>query len=157
MRLPDLWNDSTGHKAWLVRRARPEWNACIDFWYVRMQGYHPMLEWFVVIVSHLRDHPGAPKANKNQSSSTHEIVIAAIDPEEYLFDELDPDDESKFKLQMPLEIVHQLSNVNDTIASEIGRATVKWIMSDELSPDRECFHDWLKTFNTWTAELRNQL
>jgi hypothetical protein len=151
MRAPDFKFPATGHQAWLVKRVSPVWNACVGFWYVRMQGYHPMLEWFVVIVSHLRNEPGAPKANKNQTSSSHEIVIAAVDPELYLFDELDPDDETKFKLQMPLEVVHQFNNLEDRQVLAIGAETVLTIVSDRIKPDREKFHDWLKLFNEWSV------
>lgn len=149
MRAPDL--SFNGHDAWFVHNAGPQWNACVAFWYVRLKDYHPMLEWFAVIASHLRDEPGAPKANKNQSTSSHEIVIAAVDPEPFLLEEFDPDSKNSFKLLMPLEIVHQFSNITDDQAQIIAILTVDELTDRKLSPDRDQFHDWLKMFNEWVA------
>lgn len=141
-------DDREPYEVWDVDlTSRPGWNACIGYTAIKLLDYHPMLEWFVVISSHLRDEVGAPKANKLQSSSSHELVIAAIDPEPWLLKVYHPLGEPPPKLQMPLEVVHQFSNLTDDKMMFIHREVVDTVLCHELSPDREQFHDWLRLFN----------
>lgn len=150
MRQPDV--EAGGNKAWLVKQNGPAWGACLAFWYIKLKNYHPVLEWFVLAVSHLRDIPGAPKAHKQQHTSTHELVIAALNPEPLLFIDLDPDNASLVtKLISPAEINQQFSNITDENAMQLSNMAVNTIILKLMRPDRANFHDWLKLFNKWIA------
>lgn len=146
--------DPSTYEVWDVDVSnRQGWGACLCYSAIRLRNYHPMLEWFVVVASHLRDAKDAPKANKQQSSATHELIIAAIDPEPWLLKEYDPLVEAPPKLLLPLEIVHQFSNLNDAQMMMIMREVVDTLLSRDLNPDREQFHDWLRWFNKLAATV----
>lgn len=60
-------------------------SALIGCW-IFYSPVNPMLDYYVVMLSHLRDIDGMPKAHKQQASSAYELGIHALNPEQALPD-----------------------------------------------------------------------
>ncbi len=143
-------------KAWEVPQKGPGWEACLQFYYVRLDNYHPMLKWFVVIVNHLRHEVGDKGAppSKQSADCTHEIVVASVDPEVYLFDEIDPETFKGLKLLEPLEVWHQLQGLNDTLARTLGQLVVTELTNGLRDPNHEDKAAWTNFLQDKQRNLR---
>lgn len=141
MRSPDMTGDCGS--AWAVTPKGTNWGHNVAFYYVNLPRFHPMLQWFLVITNHLRDVPGMQKAAKNSADCTHEVVIAAIDPETYLFEDVDPDSLNKLSILEPLEVNHQFSGLTDDVMSPLTVGIVTELINGQLPPDRDAIVKWV--------------
>lgn len=155
MRPPDMTGDFGS--AWSVVPKGNGWAQNLTFYYVNLPRFHPMLQWFLVIANHLRDVPGSPPASKKSADCTHEVVIGAIDPEMYLFEEVDPDTFNKLKLIEPLELNQQLSSLTDKVIEPLTAGIVSEIIHGRIPPDKDAIVQWVdylhyaqKLYKTWS-------
>lgn len=151
MRKPDVAGAAGG--AWLVPQTGKGWEGCLSFHYVHLPAYHPMLQWFVVVLNHLRESEGVMPTKKT-AACTHEVVIASVDPEVYLFDEIDPDSFSKLRLLEPLEVWHQFQGLADPTAQEINKGILFQLVSGALQPNHECGAEWNAYLHNLEASLK---
>jgi hypothetical protein len=128
--------------AWRVRlqpigeRAVPDWNATLDFFIVRAEGAHPFWDhWFVSVV-HLRPIDGVPPAHISKPGMTHELIIAALNPELPL-PSLDADHAGwKANWLTPVDVIEQFAAKDDAVAQQILELAVQAIVGGFASPDQ---------------------
>jgi hypothetical protein len=81
------WGNGMKYEAFSTRldpvgkRKTPDANASLCRWMMRLPGQHPLWSRYVLTMAHLRDIPGVPPAKKVFRDATHEIIVAAIDPD----------------------------------------------------------------------------
>lgn len=136
--------------AWNVMPEDPAWNACVRLFYVRLDTYHPMLKWFVIAVSHLRDIEGTKPAAKEAPDKTHEFLLGAIDPEDFLFEDFDPENPKSFKFLPPLIVYYQQNRLTDSNAICVADRLAQDLVDGVLIPDEFTRKVWINAINDYS-------
>lgn len=140
--------------AWNVMPDDPAWDACVRLFYVKLDTYHPMLKWFVIAVSHLRDIPGAKPAMKEAPDKSHEFLLGAIDPEDFLFEDFDPSNPQKFKFLPPLIVYYQQNRLTDSTAIRVADRLAQDLIDGVLVPDELTRVAWVNAINDYSRWAR---
>lgn len=148
-----------GH-AWRVPlwRTDPAHEACLAVWLVEAPGYHPAWSRWLMNLIHLRDIPGVKPAHRKFPSATHELVIAALDPESY--GEHDaviagtPPKDFGWQHLTPIDVIEQFEVPADQMAVRIAELSVGCILDGKLSPDQDYRRVWHDVLATTAQHLR---
>ncbi len=102
-------------------------DGMVDMWFINLPDFHPMLRWFAVCEWF------------DSSVNTTTVYTYAVDPESYLFQDIDVDDFNKQKISfLPTEIVkHDLPKVTRASHAAIVESFVKAFINGQLQPDEE--------------------
>ncbi len=112
-------------KAW---RSTARDHEMIDMWFINLPDFHPMLQWFTVC-----------EWIEYADGQTTTVFAYALDPESYLWQDVDPD---KFKEQkitfLPTEILkHSLSKKSVVTHPVLLAAFVQALTEGQLQPDED--------------------
>lgn len=139
-------------------RPNPDTVASLDRWTLFMPGPSPAWNYYCVLGVCLRDFPGVKPAHKKSPEMTHEIIVAAMDPD---FPQ-ENIDKGGISLLDPLNYVHQFVAPSDEMANKVLEAVTRGFLEGQLviepqgvSGARELFADFVKKSldNLATEEL----
>ena len=137
--------DAILHKQQLKGRAPPrELNIC--GWLAFAPYSHPIWPCVAVNCISLRDVPGWPPAVIHLEGATHEVFVAACDPDHPL-----AVDESAKTLQ-PLNFAGQFICASDGEARDLVDQAVRDICDGTLNPDTDHRHAWFARFSRSNAK-----
>ncbi len=102
-------------------------DGMVDMWFINLPDFHPMLRWFTICEWF------------DSSVNTTTVYMYAVDPESYLFQEIDVDNFNKQKISfLPTEIVkHSLPKATSSSHAAIVESFVKAFLEGRLQPDEE--------------------
>jgi hypothetical protein len=142
-------------RAWQVRlppvgqRGAPQFDGTLDAYLLHRPGAHAFWDHWLVSVVHLRPIDGVPPAVLQAPTSTHELLIAALDPQTAL-PTLDVTDLTTWRphLLRPFDVMEQFSAANDAIAADVFDVAIRTIVEHGASPDQ----DWRGWWRSMIAE-----
>lgn len=143
-------------RAWRLRmppvghRHRPDNDATVDAFIVRVPGAHIAWDHWMVSLIHLRPIDGVKPAEIRVGDATHEFMILALNPEEPL-PGLDVDENFHPAWLSPIDVAEQFTAANDAVAAEIGELAVRTIVDGYASPDQD-WRAWWKNAIATTAQ-----
>lgn len=135
----DLVAITAAHLAKHGRSAPLALNPCA--WIAHAPYSHPIWPCVAVNLISLRDFPGWPPAVVNLPDATHEVIVAAIDPDEALHVDRQP------KFLYPLNFVGQFVAASDDEAREQIDQAVRDICDGKLNPDTDNRQAWVDRFS----------
>ncbi|MDE2100445.1 MAG: hypothetical protein KGL39_24550 [Patescibacteria group bacterium] len=106
----------------------PATQATISQWLLTCPGQSPMWERYLISLIHLRDIEGVKKANFQRPGMTHELLIAALNPEKKL-DVLDPE---TWSFLTPLNLVEQFKMHDDASALALFEHCIDNVLEGRL-------------------------
>jgi hypothetical protein len=122
-------------------------------WLVNAPGAHPLWQWWVVALIHLRPIEGVRPAHKRYPEAEHEFIIFSIDPESC--PEPDPEKAAEgYPHLVPIDVVEQFHGVGDHDAKRICESAVRAIVGGVLSPDQDYRGAWKKCIEGTVAHYR---
>lgn len=140
----------SGGQAWRIRlppvgqRARPDHDATVDAWIVRVPGAHVCWDHWALTVVHLRSIAGVRAAHRHVPEATHEFLILALNPEK----PLPPLDAAHAGFQIhwltPIDVCMQFMARSDAVAAEILELAVTSIVDGHASPDQDWRPWWTR-------------
>jgi hypothetical protein len=139
--------------AWMYSPETAGWEACIRLYFVHLDAYHPILKWFVVACAHLRDEPGLSPASRETPDKTHEFIVAPVDPENYLFEDFNPDEPKVFAIYPPYVLNYQHGKLSDVSACSITDKLVTQMTDGEQIPDEDTRKHWIDSIIDHTRWL----
>ena len=123
---------------------RPDWDANCGMWLINVPGCHPFWSWWIVSAVHLRPIEGVKPARLQRPTSTHELMILALNPE---CGEPDPNDyhawvdrqraEKRAHFMTPADLSHQVDAATDEMVTEVCRLLVKAFCDGGSGPDQD--------------------
>lgn len=132
---------------------QPGWSACLGFWLMDIVGAHPFWSWWYVTVIHLRPIPGARDAALRVPGATHEVVIAALNPElgepPLAFVPF-----HGYGAMTPFDLMHQVAGLEDADAQRIGGLVVRACVDGLISPDQDHRARWERMLDATAACVR---
>lgn len=135
MRTPDQMGKAG--QAWRLVASNPI--ACLEGWLVQRPGAHPLWEWWVASVVHLREEPGLPPAAKSYPKAQYEFQIRTLDPEF----RADPDLwDLGYRFLEPADVIEQFHGVTDDQARFVCTESVRRIVDGGISPDSDYRSSW---------------
>lgn len=135
------------HAVPLPERTRSAWRVDafithtpfgVATWLVHCPHLHPAWSYWLVSLCHLRDVEGMPTAIITRPTSTHELLILALDP-------ASPPDPDRADTMQPLQgpcVLEQFGPVTDDEARAALEELMLAVVRDELSPETEWRSDW---------------
>lgn len=134
------------------QRERPDHDASLSAWLVCCPGAHAFWEWWTCGVYHLRPIEGQSKpATLNFPGASHEFMFAAIDPT----GGPPPLTGGRFSLLMPLDLVHQVTGIDDKTAGHILDLSIAAIMQGTMSPDSDYAERWAKLLDGTVSHFKS--
>lgn len=137
-------------KVYEATKTRKGAGCAVALWVVFAPWAHPHWAYYSISTCHLRDEsPEAPKAKIHLPSATHEIIVAALDPQRVpnltnpLATRLEP---INFAGQWIAQARPNPVDL-DLAAAKKTRETVEEIMRGELSPDTDFIGQWVARFS----------
>lgn len=124
---------------------QPE-SATIGAWLVEATQAHPLWNYHVVTLVHLREGPGLPAPLFDRPGATHELVVAALNPD--YEDTVDPALMSTLYLLTPPDAVEQLVAADDDHAIAIAEEAVRRCVDGTLIPDSDYRQIWRHVVRT---------
>lgn len=106
-------------KIYEITDQRAKQAASLAGWLMLLPGAHPLWNWYLLNVIHLRDIEGMPPAVKAEVSHTHEIIVVALDPER---GRPDPANAESWQHLVPVNHAVQFAASNDGDAIDLGYA-----------------------------------
>jgi hypothetical protein len=144
-------------KAWRLTMPPPgerplrDHDGTVGGFIVNAQGAHPFWDHWMISVVHLRPIEGVQPATIVVEGATHELMIAAIDPELPL-PSLDAATESwRVHWLRPIDVLEQFQAKDDAVAHQILELAVQAIVGGYASPDQD-WRRWWKNAVASTAE-----
>jgi hypothetical protein len=132
----------------------PAQTASIAGWLVNVRGAHPMWEWWMVSVVHLRPIEGAPPAQKKYPTAEYEFMIFSINPEKC--PEPDPAKaDDGYPHLVPIDVVEQFHGVSDKQAARICEDAVRAIVRGLISPDQDYRSAWNRAIQVTAEHFRS--
>lgn len=131
------------------------WPASVASWLLRCPGQSPAWEHYALDVVHLREVPGAPAPVVSVPGATHEVILAALDPEL----QPEPTNPVKWSRLHPLNAVEQVQLPDDDAAVGLlamcAQAVVDGILPAE-PPLSGQVEPWRSTLIKSAAHLRGE-
>jgi hypothetical protein len=113
----------------------------LPLWVVHAPNAHPVWSCYIIACVALAPVPGLPDAKIYMPGATHEVFVAALDPD--LIPELD----GIPQMLRPLNFAGQFIEVsNDAAATRVQQA-VQDVVDGALNPDTDFCHDWVTRFS----------
>ncbi len=164
MRAPDV-NGTAGWRAWRSPTRSAEAPASLATYLLHCPGAHFAWSYWWLGLVHLRELPGIPPAKLHFPEATHELMWAAINPEECPAP--DPDAPPWPYLQ-PFDLIEQFQVQSDQHAAQIAYAVVRAIvfgypveitvagatLRGRASPDQDFRGVWAKTIQATAKHHR---
>jgi hypothetical protein len=137
------------------QRGRPDADGTVDYWLVRAPHAHPLWAWYIVGVVHLRPIDGVRPAEVRRPGATHELMIAALDPEKPL---PDPDQMGRGEgpspaILRPIDVVHQFGVRDDADALQVCEAAIQAIVHGSISPDQDWRSRWREAIDETVTHI----
>jgi hypothetical protein len=135
-------------RAWLINFSHPSWSqtklgACVALWVIEAPSAHPAWHSYVMSLIHLRPIPGLEPPIMYVADATHEMVLAALDPDKPRQPAIDGCD--LWPLNPP-NFAAQFTAENDAAAMAHCEQSVRAIVAGQLSPDTDHTHAWIDRF-----------
>lgn len=132
-------------RAWLIDTSKFEkaFPACIALWMVEAPWAHPFWHSYIISLVDLKERESdEEKPTLYFPTATHEFMVLAIDPRKKRMQAFEM--VSDFCLHPPNFSAQMTSD--DVQAAKLIEATVKEILSGDLSPDTDFTHEWVRRF-----------
>ncbi|SRR6266568_118144 len=150
----DLQNpDFSGEKgrAWDLSGLRREGiditkTAALGGWLIEAIEAHPLWNYHLATLIHLRDIPGVPPANKKRPGATHQFVMLALNPDTE--NQIDLEDASTLHPLRDPDVVDELVIPHDERAIEVVKLAVQNCVDGVLIPDSDYRAEWVNFFRT---------
>lgn len=94
----------------------------------------------MVTCIHLRPMEGVPDPKLHVPDATHEYVVVAIDPEQCPYP--DPDDIEEIRFLRPVDVVQQVTGLDDKQAAKVLELCALACTSGRLVPDVDFHRAW---------------
>jgi hypothetical protein len=107
---------------------RPDWLATVSMWLLDCPGQSPAWHDYRLSIVHLRPITGTKPAAKRYSSSTHEVVLCALDSDKHPV----PDDPATWELLSPLNVCEQIELPDDEAARSLLRSAAQAVVAGLL-------------------------
>jgi hypothetical protein len=123
----------------------PEDTGSVATWILECPGQSPAWSHYQLAIVHLRPLPNGPPAQLRAPDMTHEVVVAALDPDLHP----DPADVETWVRLFPINVTEQVKLPGDDEArdllAEAARKVVEGVLPAEpaLSGQREPWLSWL--------------
>lgn len=129
-------------------------HGTVAYWLLRapMGYFHAFWNRWIVCCVHLRDDGKLAPAKIKLEGATHEIFIAALDPDTSEFDPQSPPEPMPYML--PLDICEQFIVVNDEQAVKVTEMMVQSICDGRASPDQDFLGFWKRQIPVLSAHAR---
>lgn len=154
MREPDI--EGVAGKAWEVVRppgGPPAWQGGVASWVMNVPGAHPFWSWWTLNAVHLRPIEGVRPAFLRFPEATHEFLICALDPASYP-PPVDVEPETCFAILQPIDLVHQVSGLDDGQAARVAALMMRAIVDGRMSPDQDYRSAWRRLIDGTAEHLR---
>lgn len=125
--------------------------ASLDRWIMYLPRQSPLWKYYVLTGSHLRDEPGMTPAKKKSLEVTHEIIVAALDPEF-------PEEKIKagsIRMLEPLNYVYQFECESDEKANEVLEYLAGLCVGSRLIAEMQGMQGMKELWNK-TIEMRKE-
>lgn len=145
--------------AWAVKlpdadaHTMPDQAASLQAWLIYAPASHPHWQWYFIGLVYLRDIPGVAPAHLAYPDATHELLCAALDPDEPI---PDPDKWRSTPLRMlhPIDQVHQFDVPTDEHAMRLGDLVVIAVCKGVLIPDQDHRAAWQVAVSATAEHIR---
>lgn len=132
-------------RAWLIdtREYKSKFPASVSLWMIEAPWAHPLWHSYIISLVDLKERPtDREKPTLYFPTATHEFMLLAMNP--------DKPREQAFKFVngltlAPTNFGAQMAS-DDVQAAKLIEATVKEILSGDLSPDTDFTHEWVRRF-----------
>jgi len=159
MNHPDTstWPDSAYEgfgKAWLsyAPPTRPEQEATVRAYIVHAPQGNQFWPWYLIASIHLREIEGTESPHKRFPEASHEFMIAAVNPDDY--GKLHPGGLSEVSFLTPIDLVHQVGDLDDDQAAKICDSIVRAIVVGGDSPDQDFRSYWIRSIDSTAHHFR---
>lgn len=150
-REPDITGE--GGSVWRLNLAPPdasqppETHSTVGLWLLHAPEAHPMWEYYVVVLIHLRDIEGVAPAQRDTPLMEYQITVLTLDPRFALpvMVELEQGGNTARKMMPlhPADFQAQFQRVGgDHVAYEVADAMCEAVAFGKLSPDRDYRSQW---------------
>jgi hypothetical protein len=129
-------------RAWTYQGPDPRPEPNLMVWIIEAPWAHPVWDQYALSLAHLRDTATTEPATLYHPAATHEIVLAALDPQIWM----EPGDQGALGVLHPLNYVGQFRADDDAAALDFVRRVVRMVTAGTLSPDSDFRHDWEQLF-----------
>lgn len=123
----------------------------LDAYLIHAPGSHPWWPWYALTGCALRTVEHVPPATLQFAAATHEIIVAALDPQTPLPDVSGGDG---FRMLQPLDQVVQVALADDNQGRELQRQIVRAVVNGMLVPDQDHRATWKKVLAKTSEHLR---
>ena len=155
--LPIRPPDEEGNAARVWQLGQPDdiptsvWEANLACHLIHAPGSHPMWPWYAMCLIHLRGGPGLPEPHRQFVTATHEVLVAALNPEEPL-----PDlhDVRGCRMLEPIDQCVQVCLPTDAAALQMSGLIVRAVCAGVLVPDQDHRSRWADSLAKTSAHLR---
>jgi hypothetical protein len=134
---------------------RPDWVATVSCWFLECPGQSPAWSHYVMWVIHLRDLDDVPPAHIEIPGATHELVVAALDPD-YNPKALRL---SPWRFLRPLNVQEQVQLPNDETARKLASIAVQAVVNGTLPAEPAlsgAVEPWRTSLIRTSAHLRGE-
>lgn len=145
-REPDV--EGPGGRAWAVKTKSKRKHGGVAHFLVHAVNGNPFWNWYVVSVVHLRAEEGLPQPHIQFPGASHELLMAALNPEEKI---PDIDNWKGMSHLEPIDQCVQFIVNNDEQAKSLCDDVIRAIVVGGISPDQD-FRSWWKQSVNQTAE-----
>ena len=140
-------------KLWDVPQPKNvEPHAQISSWFIE-GPFHPIWNQWVMLMIHLRDVPGKPKAVKKYEHNTHEFLTLSVDPKNRAKPE-DMNTPGVVKTLTPVDVVVQFQVDTDEQALQVMKLAAKAILTGHASPDQDFRRWWEESIAATAKHIR---
>jgi len=140
MRTPDYQSSNFNIQAWKMKHTNEPLALKLNPVNYLIQGpFHPLWNQWILSLVCLADFEGAEPAKKESPDMTHEIIVAAVNPDFKVNPNEIPKD---LKLLIPRDVVKQFKVPVDLDAEDLASKIIKYIIDGHLSPDQDYRSVW---------------
>lgn len=126
----------------IARKAGNRPHASVESWLIEAKWAHPHWHSYALMLIHLRNVPGLGQPKLYVTGATHEVFLAALNPEKVRDLKRNPD------YMMPLNFAAQFIAQDDAAATARINDTVREVVNGELSPDTDHMQSWIRRYGS---------
>lgn len=137
--------------------ASPAHDATVAKWVVEAPWAHPVWHSYALTVIHLRPIEPVPRNNEiifYKPNATHELWLAALNPEVDLNEVAATGLDRKGASMLPLNFAAQFVEVTDDLARERVHGSVRAILDGTLNPDTDAISQWVALYGDNMMKVR---